>query len=85
MEFYLYVLVRNFLALRRMNSELITKFDTAMKLLENGPAQFRTDRAKPIVQRTTHDAFGDGTGKAQERARNDAARALGALWKIGLR
>jgi len=68
-----------------MNSELLTKFDSAMRLLHGEQEQFRTDREKSILWRTTHDAFGNGIRKAQERAVNDAARALGALWKIGQR
>lgn len=63
--------------------DLLARFNTALGRLQSKPRDFRSDRQKPIVQRTPRTGLADPSRNTHEHALKDAASALAALWKIG--
>ena len=62
--------------------DLHSRFDAALARLQDRARDLRSDRKKPIVQRTTEGIYAKFSPSTREHALDDAANALASLWKI---
>ena len=63
------------------NPDLLSRFDAALGRLQSKGRDLRSDRQKPIVQRSPEAASANFSRNTHEHALDDAANALASLWK----
>jgi len=62
--------------------DLCYRFDAALARLQSRAQDLRSDRQKPIVQRSTEAIYAKFSPSTLEHALDDAANALASLWKV---
>ena len=63
------------------DSDLCCRFDAALARLQGRAQDLRSDRQRPIVQRTTEAIYAKFSPSTHENALDAAANALASLWK----
>ena len=63
------------------NPDLLSRFDAALGRLQSKGLDLRSDRQKPIVQRSPETPSAKFSRNTHEHALVDAANALASLWK----
>jgi hypothetical protein len=63
------------------NPDLLSRFDAALRRLQSKGRDLRSDRQKPIVQRSPEAPSANFSRNTHEHALDDAANALASLWK----